>query len=371
MNCNNSYSKNYKDLPIHAMGMLLCVLWLLSFLSSCRKFDGYGIQPGEENIPVKFSVHMPLAQTGIKTYGDTDNEIGEVDVLVFKIDGTERFSHRSVATEIGPGTAPGEIFFQTSLRKGEGNYRLVVLANMRQQLNAFNVHIGQAKAVVAENLICEKVPGTPWNAAVPMWGESLAINGIDEGTEVFGINLVRSMAVVDVINQVATADFILTDVYVYNSKTRGLVIPNSYSPSLPAGAIDNEVVRYTAVPPSPNELINSIYLFEAPVGSDLGTPDLNATALVVGGKFPSSSEPERKYYYRIDFKNDTNDLVPILRNNRYVINIVAANGTTFAREMPEDAFRSPSLPSKEASGSGRSPYLRHPNFQYTITMIHR
>lgn len=371
MNCNNSYSKNYKGLSMHFMGMSLCILLQFSFLSSCRKSDDHRIQSSEEEIPVRFSVHIPIAQTGVKTYADMEEEINEVDVLVFKVDSKERFSHRSVATEIGPGTAPGEIFFQTSLRKGEGNYRLVVLANMRQQLNAFNVHIGQTKTDFAENLIYEKTPGTPWNAAVPMWGESVVINGIDEGTEVLGVNLLRGMAVVDVINQVATSDFILTDVYVYNSKTRGLVIPNSYSPSLPTGAIGNEIVAYTPVPESPNGLINSIYLFEAPAGSDLGTPDLNATALVVGGKFPSSSEPERKYYYRIDFKNDTHDLVPILRNNRYIINIVAANGTSFAREMPEDAFSSPSLPLKGAFNKGRSSFFGTPGFQYTITTIHK
>src|SRR5690606_38312056 len=99
---------------------------------------------------------------------------------------------------------------------------------------------------------------------------------------------------------------------------------------------------------TPNELKNEIYLFEAAAGSESNPedPDPNATALVIGGKFTSGPpDPDVTYYYRIDFRNDLGELMPLLRNNRYVINIKTANYDNGQDhfETPMEAFQERSL----------------------------
>lgn len=325
------------------------IMMLISF-GACLKSKDSLILPKDEKVTVTFSLTLSGNHSGIKTYAVNGVEVEEVDVLVFAMDGaSERFSYHSIAKDLEPGDNPGEINFTTSLRKdenAENEYRLIILANVRQQLNAYGINIGQTKEYFKNNFIYTKeIPDDNWNTPLPMWGESDVITDVGSATEIAGISLLRSMAGVDVVNQAGTV-FTLTDVYVFNSKTKGLVIPNSDSPSLPVfAANDTEILAY-AVPAAPNELKNEVYLFEAAAGMSTDPPDPGATALVIGGTFATDPDPGNPttYYYRIDFRDENGNLVPLLRNNRYIINIINATGTGLASTTKEDAFASPSLP---------------------------
>lgn len=331
---------------------LSATIVLISF-GACLKSKDNLILPTEEAVSVTFSLKLPGSHMGIKTYAISGDEVQEVDVLVFTVDDDgEKFSYHSIGKDIQIGDNPGKIDFTASLRRDENisnEYRLVVLLNVRQELNAYGINIGQTKTYFENNFIHTKeIPTDNWDGPLPMWGESDIITGVGSSTEITGIDLLRSMAGVDVINE-ADANFTLTEVIVFNSKKKGLIIPNSDSPSLPSfTAGDNETLEYNTVPLTPNELKNEIYLFEAAAGSESNPedPDPNATALVIGGKFTSGPpDPDVTYYYRIDFRNDLGELMPLLRNNRYVINIKTANYDNGQDhfETPMEAFQERSL----------------------------
>ncbi|RQP17454.1 MAG: hypothetical protein EAS52_08690 [Parapedobacter sp.] len=227
---------------------------------------------------------------------------------------------------------------------------------------------------------------------LPIWAAYHVDDGIDENLKeeigTASISFLRCMARIDVINQAISDGFTLTEVYVYNSNTKGLIIPkpeyvnggdNSVSrESLPVSADPNPIpLKYQLV--GSNELKGEIYLFEAEAGDDDATPsDPAAIALVVGGHY---GNPDEMRYYRIDFKNADGDLSPILRNHRYIINIGSANidGAT-NEDDPDHAFNRASMvsidsyigfsgikpaPSKLSSYTVKST----PGLQYTVTVI--
>ena len=136
-----------------------------------------------------------------------------------------------------------------SLRRDENagsKYRLVILANARQQLNDYSVNLGEAKGHLQNNLIYAHTG--EWEARLgggsftplPMWGETDVIDGMTVPMTIAeAVSLMRSLARVDVVADAVVADFDLTRVHVYHSKIRGLIIPDldnivNEEPSLPA-----------------------------------------------------------------------------------------------------------------------------------------
>jgi len=336
---------------------LVGILMLFITICACRKSDNGDLRPDDDEVSVTFSVKLPSIPTGLKTYAiteDDENELSEMDVLVFKVEGgDEKFSYRTIGQVTPP--VGGLVQLTANLRRDEnlGNkYRLVILANARQQLNDYNVNLGETKEHLQNNLIYSHAG--EWEAKLdgggftplPMWGETDVIDGMTVPMTIAEeISLMRSLARVDVVVTGNALDiFELTEVIVFNTNKNGLIIPNpdhitagvATLPSLPALLEANDDrLEYTVS--DGKSSFAEIYLFEAAAGGNLDPPpaDPNATALVIGGRY--SIDPVTTYY-RIDFKDpdDSDVTMPVLRNHHYQITISDAHNS--GRTTVEEAF---------------------------------
>lgn len=375
---------------------------------ACHKSEKENIQPDGDEMSVTFAVKLPsIPAAGLKTYAvteDDENELREVDVLVFKVEGgDEKFSYRTKGLAAPPVEGVAQLTAKLRRDENAGNqYRLVILANARQQLSDYSINLGETKRHLQNNLIYTHTG--EWEARLdessftplPMWGETDVIDGMTVPMNITGeISLMRSLARVDVAITGAASDrFELTEVIVFNSNQNGLVIPNpdhlaagvAILPSLPAALKANpNRLEYTVS--GGERSFAEIYLFEAAAGGNLGFPlaDPNATALVIGGRYDTDAEAT---YYRIDFRDPDNsdEAMPVLRNHHYQITISDAHGR--GRETVEEAFemsldpdffagfigvRSP----KSGRPLNRRPSMRHTEIlpkggggiSYTVTAI--
>jgi hypothetical protein len=151
-----------------------------------------------------------------------------------------------------------------------------------------------------------------------MWGESDEIEGISAQTEIPDIKLVRSLARIDIsVSEDALSNFLIESVYVYHSNNQALIAPapanfdriasEVTAPSIPGGATALPVQEY-ALPVPGLSFDRGIYVFET---------EANTTFLVIGGSYNGGATT----YYQADF-TDTGDMpVPLLRNNKYTVNI--------------------------------------------------
>jgi len=332
-----------------------------------------------EEVTITFSATLPKMLGGLKTYAFNDveeTELKDVDVLIYLADGSDwKFHYRTVGKigSVSPtGNGGGTVEIEVKLWKTQVNSRLVILANARQQLNAYPFVAGELLTVLQENLVYELGEGERWLAnldgatdsymPLPMWAEYTIADGINEGTTILPghITLLQSLARVDIVAEAVAADFTLDRVYVFNSNRNGLIVPgvNPTHPSLPLVLLrnDNDVLDYEVI--TGNKLEGEIYLFEADAGTGNGIfpPDPDATALVIEGRFDGNTTP---YFYRIDFKDVGNTtLIPLLRNYQYRVNITTANYAGGGETNKEEAFGAASL--NRISFAPHGGFAKHP-----------
>lgn len=357
-------------------------LLIILLVASCHKED-FEITPADEGeVTLTFSAKVPMASSGVRTYalGDAqETELRDVDVLIYTKDGAEWKFHQRTVGKIGSvtttGNGGGTVDIEVTLLKTKVESRLVIIANAREQLNAYPFITGELLTVLQENLVYELGEGERWlvdpgtedgYTPLPMWGEYNIVDGIDGGTGTLpgSVDLLRSVARVDVqITENALGKFTLDSVFVYNSNRNGLIIPSGdlTKPSLPTVLYTNSDDALGYAVADGIGLVGEMYLFEAKAGSGDGSLpvlDLGATALVIKGRFDGISTP---YYYRIDFRDAGNTkLIPLLRNTRYKINIKDADintgGASDRREAFEETASLPNFSSFVSSGGfiGRS-----------------
>lgn len=348
----------------------LCLLCIV--LYACHKSPFKPIPPDSDEVTLTFSAKLPSASQGVKTYALSDadeNFIKDIDVLVFTDDGSGnmKFRYRSVGKDITPGVG-STVDIKVTLWRTVVDTRLVIIANARDVINSFDFETGiTTPDDIQQGLVYEIDPPGHWLAddddftPLPMWGEYDIADGIYGGTEIppGSIYLLRSVARVDVVVGEGAENFELTGVWVFNSNSNGLIIPEpgkvvggvAELPSLPIGGSTNNINPLEYQTAGENS-VREIYLFEAdaqPIN------DADATALVIGGKYATATDPT---YYRIDFR-DPNDpagtAYPVLRNRRYLITIIDALNA--GHLDPPTAFAAPSVDPLAAYGgsTGLSP----------------
>jgi hypothetical protein len=132
----------------------------------------------------------------------------------------------------------------------------------------------------------------------------------------------------------------------YNTLTKGRIVPNSASvqksgnnlsvtaPSLPGASekyLGPLVYQDFTAPGIPDVAMKgAIYTFETQAPADADT--LKATCVVVGGLYGTDTSES---FYRIDF-HQNGTFKDILRNNRYLVNIVSVTGRGY--KTAEEAF---------------------------------
>ncbi|NDV56914.1 BACON domain-containing protein [Bacteroides sp. 519] len=328
----------------------------------------------DKGVEVYVSLQMPAASIlTTRAISEIDeNYIEDINVLAFKADNTKdsgwAFAYSAVGTSISDveedNAKKAKKQFTVKLMKDSEQQTLVILANVNSQLEA----LGEiAEGTDKDELLAQLVYSNngKWNAnndaaeddasktftAFPMWGEvKETIN--DRITEISGVSLVRGVARFDLLlsQDIIDADnFTLNEVYVYNSKNQGRIVPDTdnllntakvKAATVPAGNINNASPLVYTVPTSmKTAFVRTIYLFEATGKQE--TEASAATCVVVGGTYGTDSQPT---YYRLDFlKKETTDSYyrDLLRNHLYRMNILKVLGSGYS--TPEEAFNSKSF----------------------------
>ena len=229
-------------------------------------------------------------------------------------------------------------------------YRIVVIANY--DLSGIDmIENITTKAEVLEQLIFS-VPGK-WNTdsdnytPFPMWGENVPVV-ISDNMSSSAINLYRALSGIDVGLNFAMdngkltdhaygiQDFKLAEVLVFRTYDKGHVAPLNDAveiPDVPQGALrhsDNFPLSYI-IPEAGgvNSYIREIYVPEADLPLTPGNDNIHC--IVIGGYYSNSSTVS---YYRLDFAKETGTYLPILRNHRYVFNIIQVTGPGFTSVIP-------------------------------------
>jgi len=372
----------------------LCVLMLL--FNACG-MDNVEVDRDKrpEEATLKFSVKLPISSSNsLRTYAlDSDDEayLQTVDILVFTEDdyGIMKFNYRVRARIVADeGSAP---YIEARLWKTETNSQLVILANVGQQLDQYFFSNEETFVQMQSSLqyTCEgrwpaRLDENPEAfVPLPMWAKLELGAPINEDIDLMDdeVFLLRGVARVEVAVD-AAVNFSLQTVYVFNNNENGLIMPDTdklttegavSGASLPVPlATNNDPDSPLIYETNGANSAGEIYLFEADAAPE---DPSRATALVIEGKFNGEDDP---YFYRIDFKDVSGNLMPLLRNHWYRINIVKAEFTGATHyTTPQAAFAAASLSHPEASYVGssgvistRSPgdsSVESPGLLYTMT----
>ncbi|MGJ1445539.1 hypothetical protein ACR79S_02220 [Sphingobacterium spiritivorum] len=323
---------------------LIIQLIILIILSGCKAIDDPSTLTNPDEQQVTLRLLMPQQQTKAGTYAVSEvdqNSIYTLDVLAFRLtdDGKEIFAYSKKGVLLRPNPGATEVNFHVDLLKSTDNYRFILLANASTQLqSALNGLPVNAEKETLMNRIEYRI-SSKWNASssvsftpFPMWGESGIIPGISNTTSGFSVSMLRSLAAIDV--NVTASDFVMTQVSVYNQQNKGRIapLPANYdagsstvtAPSILAGTTSLGPQQY---PSGAKTLAGEIFLFEntAPANTGQNT----ATGMVIAGKYAGSNT---NTFYRVELTDNQGNLLPVLRNHRYVIDITKVHAPGFSSE---------------------------------------
>jgi hypothetical protein len=298
------------------------------------------------------TLHIPGTNVPIVYSGDVinENDIETLDILVFKIEdnGEHFFQHIPVSTGITNNGSSKKL--SVKLQPLSVPVRLLVLANVSHLFTPDILNVLKSDSIsgnVEKIWILNRFVfdfNEPWNLnksegrearAFPMYGESEKIN--TSSPEFADINMRRSVVRIDI--GIGSETLEIDSVYLFNTPNKGFVAPQFDKngviieiPHVPAHTIDNKGFAYKFIPALNDKgRIMEKMIYTTEDMQDVPTP----TIIVVkarhnGGKYN---------YYRVDMLNKEEEMIPLLRNNRYRLNITNINGSGYA--SPEEALNAP------------------------------
>ncbi|MDR2586419.1 MAG: hypothetical protein LBC84_09450 [Prevotellaceae bacterium] len=340
------------------------ILWpalLLLIPLSCTKDRLTNIE-NEEAI-VLIWLEMPPSAPRTYAISEIDeNAVATIDVLVFKpsADQTQHpsgwaYDYKALGRDIcdKPDNNPisARKQFTVPLIKRTDQQTIVVLANVRKEV----IELGDITQTNADKdlLLSRLISNAGSTSPFPIWGEVKA--SITDATTELKVEggMLRAIARLDVALEAQVDNFQLEELYIYNSKKSGYIVPfpthlqdnarRVKAASVPASATEyatwnNATPLFYAVPPTMNRLFERfVYLYEAKAAPADRAGE--ATCIVVGGVYDTEVNPT---YYRIDFyQPDGKTYKDILRNHLYSLHIEKVEGSGY--KTPDDAFNSSSV----------------------------
>ncbi|HJD74589.1 MAG TPA: fimbrial protein [Bacteroides reticulotermitis] len=342
---------------------LLCLL--ASGLFSCSEEEPGNLNNNEKQVTIALSIPGLERETSPTTYAlpADEDKINTIDVLVFKTDplfpddpskGTYYY-HAAVAH-----TAESTTFTFTARFIGTSDRQtIVVLANCRTEVTTLleTISEGDSKADVIQALSLTQA--TAFNpvamTGIPMWGE-ITNQDITASYNPTGLSvqLTRMLAKINIVNDDAY-NFTLTEAYLYNPRQKGSVMPDNWerlnssvtTPTIVLGSEMTQGSKFTFFgTTTTNKIEDQIYTFEVDNATKAVADRLNATCLVVGGKYQSNTST---VYYRIDLKDYARDVYfDILRNHSY--NVTITSVTDEGVGNPDDAYKGRSTIKAQVEG---------------------
>lgn len=354
-------------MKIKILNLLLFTI-LLATVTSCRDDDsGFENIGGGNGNGVSFTLNIPgnRLPTTYSMDGDKENEVKEIDILVFKDEnGTQKYvGHKQPSGDI-INTSTGQVyqtkFLIVGLTPGSG-YNLVIIANASAEVASIlsGLTENDTKAVVLDKL--EYTNTGKWKAdgegdngvdytTIPMACETGVIT-INDGLRINNLSLVRMLSRIDVrinaaVNSVLPDNFKLENIYLCNYNTKGYIAPKrDGSGNLMTTATGVNIPSDNQRPSEQTSLMYSasglsayegeIYTFESEAAAETNqAPGATATCLVIEGEYQGV-----KSYYRVDFTTEsTKEYMPLLRNFKYVVEVTEVSGKGYDRI--EDALAS-------------------------------
>lgn len=324
----------------------------------------------EQEIVLSLDVPTVNEATQLRSIGLTEeNTIKTIDLIAFRKDNTGSYFNYSYTGVLAADNTPGQSSqkCRVKVRLAKYEQEFVIITNAGTQVS--NLLKSQNWQNVLKETFLAKLEyalsrtGTVWNAvgasnydALPMWGETTTM--ITQNTTQLSASLLRMLAKIDVqLDETKPAlknVFKLKSTRLYNTYTKGRIVPNNSfvqqvgnnvkvtAPTLPAAAEKylGPLVYQDFTSPGILDaaMKGAIYTFEtqAPEAGNLYGP-LDATCIVVGGIYGTDA---KETYYRIDFQKD-GKFQDILRNHRYLVNIISVTGSGY--ETPDEAFHNQSV----------------------------
>lgn len=321
----------------------------------------------ETDAPLTMDAAMP-ASRGPMTRAVNETDIQTVDVLSFKVNPLDptnikegTFFYRSIGTYTQ--TSPGQGKVEVKLVDSPEAQTLVVLANVRTQVDALDATYGEQKeAVMARLLLPATADGTPdFAKGMPMWGELLN-EVVGEGFSPSGapkeVTMIRSVVKftyrekTSQLYSPAGINLWYNGLHfeAYNFRSKGRVAPDNFrpaslsvaTPTVPAGATQAQGTHHTLSSYVPLTYDGtggevSFYMFESDNSKANTGSALDATCLVVhflGG--PATG------WHRLDFRDYAQPagtgFMDLLRGHHYVIEPEEWDGTGGALTA-EEAFK--------------------------------
>lgn len=350
------------SLPVTGAFGICCLLTLA--LSSCRNDEPVDMNAPTRAITITMSVPGNSPASGPSTYAmPTDQaKVNTVDVLCFKTPDSPDQDDVDKGTFLYRATVQhtaGAETFQVILAELDAtpavNQTLVILANCRTQVETqlATISVGDTKAGVISKLVLAHDQAFDASAmtGIPMWGEITdqpVRTGYSPGT--LRVDLTRMLARINITN--TEPDFVLTQAFLYNPRQKGSIIPDNWTagdvtaPSNVSGAQMPRMTRFGAFAATNHPTVagqqvieDKIYTFEADNIAKANTNTLDATALVVGGRYNGSPTTS---YYRVDLKDyPNNTFYDVKRNYSYNVTITKINEAGPAD--PDEAFEKGAL----------------------------
>lgn len=348
--------KSRKKKLLYLLALALCTL-------SCTKeliddTNDYGRQ-------VEVRLHLKMSSPNIPTYAITEREENNVnDIYVFFfLKSSGRVYDVVRGDNISNVSDANKTFTATLILDGITNdtFESYVVANIAtfmagKDKNDFSGKSYDELQLMLQNAVTDKLHATAGNFV--MWGKADREFPSTSSSQSISVPMIRALARVDIgvgvsgvwngndKNGVAIP-FKLKSVHVYKPN-------NAYSfmPLLATyDAANKKVTTHSAIGTAiatPMEYavngdlmtMRDIYLPESDVRitANGAMGDANHTsrcAIVVGGLYNGSTTP---CYYRIDFNDNgtPRNLIDVLRNHRYLVNITAVTGEGYP--TPDDAY---------------------------------
>lgn len=319
----------------------------------------------ELNMP-DYKIPTDRDEKKTKSMNDAAEKVIKTDrlnIFVFRSD--DKFYYKAPISDLTIEAATGKVIATIKLVKPETseNFNIVVIAN-HDQGSLSLVENTTTKSDILEQLkYTVNTPDGKWNAKtgssapLPMWAEiqNVVVSGNMLPVE---LNLYRALARVDVglafklendgkltEETLGLDNFQLKEVKIYRTYKDGHVAPlrADYTtvPSVPSGSeryADDKPLEYAMIAAG-DSYLREIYLPEANLPSDPSGNNMHC--VIIGGYYLGSSEVT---YYRLDFAEINKDVPitywPILRNHRYVFNILNVKSSGFS--SPDQALKSTS-----------------------------
>lgn len=342
---------------LHTTYSILALFSLFTFLG-CNKTTEELLSANKVD---KEAIHFKLKIPGMTepaTYsmdGQPENDIKNITLLLFHENGNHSYElEKSVNVNANISrTAINLVEFNANLNLNfpQDKYCISIVANPSNGLqNIINaIKPGTSKSMVMHQLVEDKT--TPWETdasnytPIPMYCE-VAPKVFSNGETLAGLSLIRMLARIDISCSILNQP--MSNVMLYNYPTNGTVVPNwdsqtgllkpqSDAPQLPAN-FKQEIGKGFFFRISQQPFTGEIYTFESPSnpsGSPISdtTSRINSSCLVVNIPY----NHELNNWYRIDFTDQNNKYIPLLRNHKYSINITGIEGP--GAHTPEEAVK--------------------------------